>query len=152
MTVAPPAPARDLDVFLGKLLVTCAAAAVSVVLNLTSLAVTAGLAGQQLAAAGADLGGAVSVGVGSLALGFMALVPITVTIGAVSLALAGLASTAKEAQNYLSPLLLVVLVAAVVAVIPETRANLVLDLLPITGSVLALKESLQAHGLPWRQG
>jgi sodium transport system permease protein len=60
-----------------------------------------------------------------------------------------MAASAKEAQNYLTPLLLVVLVAALVAAVPDTRANLVLDLVPITGSVLALKESLQSHHLPW---
>jgi|GEM_PF-1981207 len=142
-------PVQRRDIFLGKLLVTCGAAGASVVLNLLSLALTIGLAGHQLAAAGADFASAATVGAGTLALSFIALVPITVTLGALSLALAGLATSAKEAQNYLTPLLLVVLVAALVAAVPDTRANLVLDLVPITGSVLALKESLQAHHLPW---
>ncbi len=142
-------PVARRDIFLGKLLVTCSAAAASVALNLTSLAATMALAGHQLASAGADFSGALSAGAGTLALSFVALVPITVTLGALSLVLAGLAASAKEAQNYLTPLLLVVLVAAVVAAVPETRASLVLDLVPITGSVLALKESLQTHRLPW---
>ncbi len=142
-------PVARRDIFLGKLLVTCSAAGVSVGLNLTSLAVTMALAGSQLASAGADFSGALSAGAGTLLLSFIALVPITVTLGALSLVLAGLAASAKEAQNYLTPLLLVVLVAAVVAAVPETRASLVLDLVPITGSVLALKESLQTHHLPW---
>jgi sodium transport system permease protein len=142
-------PVARRDIFLGKLLVTCSASALSVGLNLTSLAATMALAGHQLASAGADFSGAVSAGVGTLLLSFIALVPITVTLGALSLVLAGLATSAKEAQNYLTPLLLVVLVAAVVAAVPESRASLVLDLVPITGSVLVLKESLQTHHLPW---
>jgi sodium transport system permease protein len=142
-------PVARRDIFLGKLLVTCCAAGASVVLNLLSLALTIALAGHQLAAAGGDFSGALSAGAGTLVLSFIALVPITVTLGALSLSLAGLAASAKEAQNYLTPLLLVVMVAALVAAVPDTRANLVLDLVPITGSVLALKESLQSHGLPW---
>lgn len=142
-------PVSRRDLFLGKLLVTCAAAGASVVLNLASLALTMGLAGRQLAQAGADLGGALSTGLGSLAVCVVVLVPLTLTLGALSLALAGLAASAKEAQNYLSPLLLVVMVAALVAAVPDARPSLALDLIPITGSVLALKESLQGHSLPW---
>jgi sodium transport system permease protein len=142
-------PVARRDLFLGKLLVTCAAAGASVVLNLASLALTMTLAGRQLAQAGADLGGALSTGLGSLAVCVVVLVPLTLTLGALSLALAGLAASAKEAQNYLSPMLLVVMVAALVAAVPEARPSLALDLIPITGSVLALKESLQGHSLPW---
>ncbi len=142
-------PVSRRDLFLGKLLVTCAAAGASVMLNLASLALTMGLAGRQLAQAGADLGGALSTGLGSLAVCVVVLVPLTLTLGALSLALAGLAASAKEAQNYLSPLLLVVMVAALVAAVPDAQPSLALDLIPITGSVLALKESLQGHSLPW---
>jgi len=142
-------PVRRRDLFLGKLLVTCTAAVVSVLLNLTSLGVTMALVARQFAAAGATLGDAISTGVGTFLLCLGVLLPLTLTLGALSLALAGLAASAKEAQNYLSPLLLVVLVAALVAAVPDTRSNLVLDLIPITGSVLALKECLQGHALPW---
>jgi sodium transport system permease protein len=142
-------PVARRDIFLGKLLVTGAAAALSVIINLASLAITLALAGSQLAAVGADLSGALSVGLGTLALGFLVLVPITATLAALSLALTGMAASAKEAQNYLTPLLLVVMVAASVSAIPDTRPSLVLDLVPITGAVLALKESLQGASLPW---
>jgi sodium transport system permease protein len=142
-------PVRRRDLFLGKLLVTCTAAVVSVLLNLTSLGITMALIVRQIAAADATLGDAISTGVGTFALCLGVLLPLTLTMGALSLALAGLATSAKEAQNYLSPMLLVVLVAAMVAAIPDTRPSLALDLIPITGSVLALKECLQGHAIPW---
>ncbi len=142
-------PMRRRDLFLGKLLVTCTAALVSVLLNLTSLGITMALVVRQIAAADATMGDAISTGVGTFALCLGVLLPLTLTMGALSLALAGLATSAKEAQNYLSPMLLVVLVAAMVAVIPDTRPSLALDLIPITGSVLALKECLQGHAIPW---
>ena len=142
-------PVRRRDLFLGKLLVTCTAAVVSVLLNLTSLGITMALVVRQIAAADATLGDAISTGVGTFALCLGVLLPLTLTMGALSLALAGIANSAKEAQNYLSPMLLVVLVAAMVAAIPDTRPSLALDLIPITGSVLALKECLQGHAIPW---
>ncbi|MBA3937482.1 MAG: CPBP family intramembrane metalloprotease, partial [Planctomycetes bacterium] len=142
-------PVARRDIFLGKLLVTCAAAAISVILNLLSLALTTALAGSQLAgSAGAGVSGMLAVGGGTLLLSFLVLVPITITLAALSLALAGLAASSKEAQNYLSPLLVVVMVAAGVAATPDLRPSLVLDLVPITGSVLVLKESLAGAALP----
>lgn len=141
-------PVGRRELFLGKLLVTSAAAVVSVLLNLASLAVTFGLVLRQVAGDGGNVGDVLSTGLGTLALCLGVLLPLTITLGALSLALAGLAASAKEAQNYLSPLLLVVLVAALVAAVPDTRPSLALDLIPITGSVLALKECLQGQSLP----
>lgn len=144
-------PVRRRDLFLGKLLVTIVAGVVAVVLNLCSLGLTFGLAGAQLAAAGGGGGGAgfFAAGIGTLVLSFIALLPLIVTLSAVSLALAGFAASSKEAQNYLSPLFLVVTIAAAVAMVPDARPSLALDLIPITGPVLALKEALRASEIPW---
>jgi sodium transport system permease protein len=142
-------PVGRRDLFLGKLLVTSVAAAVSVLLNLASLGVTMALIVRQFGGNEGGFGDAISTGLGTFALCLGVLLPLTITLGALSLVLAGLAASAKEAQNYLSPLLLVVLVAALVAAVPDTRPSLALDLIPITGSVLALKECLQGHELPW---
>lgn len=146
-------PVARRDLFLGKLLVTIVAGMVAVVLNLFSLGVTAALAGSQFAGATAGGGEALrellSVGAGTLALSFLVLLPLIVTLSAISLALAGFAASSKEAQNYLTPLFLVVFMAAAVAQVPAARPNLALDLLPITGPVLVLKECLRASSLPW---
>ncbi len=145
-------PVRRRDIFLGKLLVACAAAAVAVILNLLSLAGSVAMVGAQIpagATSGVDVGSLFAVGGGTLLLCFVVLLPLVVTLAAVALAITGLAHSAKEAQNYLTPLLLVVLVAAAVAAIPGSRPNIGLDLVPITGVVLALKEALQSPRLPW---
>lgn len=142
-------PVGRRELFLGKLLVTSAAAAVSVLLNLASLGLTMALVVRQFGGSEAGFGDALGTGLGTFVLCLVVLLPLTITLGALSLVLAGLAASAKEAQNYLSPLLLVVLVAALVAAVPDTRPSLALDLIPITGSVLTLKECLQGHELPW---
>ena len=144
-------PLRRRDVFLGKLLVCCAAALVAVILNLLSLTTTVALMGSQLAKAGAalDLSGMAGVGGGTLLLCVVMLLPLTITLAALALALAGVANSVKEANNTLAPLILVVTVAGGVAAMPRIEPNLALDLIPITGVVLALKEALQAPTLPW---
>jgi sodium transport system permease protein len=77
------------------------------------------------------------------------LLPLVVTLSAISLALAGFAASSKEAQNYLTPLFLVVVMAAAVAQVPDAAPTLALDLVPITGPVLALKEALRSPTIPW---
>ncbi len=142
-------PVKRRDIFLGKLAVSCTAAAVSVVLNLLSLGLTTALFGSQLTPPGVEPSGLLAVGFGTLLLCFLALLPLVVTLATVSLALAGYAASSKEAQNYLTPLMLVVMVAAGVAAFPGTRPSLPLDLVPITGPMLALKEALRAADVPW---
>lgn len=142
-------PVRRRDIFLGKLLVTCTAAILTVILNLSSGMLTFAVAGHQLGGSNESLASMLTSGVGVLAVSFIALLPLTITLSTISLALAGLAASAKEAQNYLSPLIIVVMVAAGVGGIPNARPNMALDLVPITGPVLALKESLRAANIPW---
>ena len=145
-------PVKRKDLFVGKLLVTIAAATISVVLNICSLGFTVVLAGSQLVSssgAGGNFSGLGAIGAGTLVLSFIALLPVIIAISAVSLALGGRAASAKEAQNYLTPVFLVVTMAAGVAMVPGARPNLALDLVPITGPVLALKEALRASSIPW---
>ncbi len=142
-------PVRRRDVFIGKLLVVCVAAAASVGLNLLSAGATVAIGTSQLGASAGAQGAFLSAGAGALVLCFVVLLPLTVTLGAVALALTGLASSVKEAQNYLAPLILAAMVAAGVALLPHARPTLALDLIPVTGVVLALKESLQATAIPW---
>jgi len=142
-------PIRRRDIFLGKLLVVCCAGLASVMLNLLSLGATTGLLASQLGGAGLDLGNLVAQGAGALALCAVALIPVVVALAAASLALAGFAHSAKEAQNYLAPLVIAVQMAAVPALLPQSGPSSALDLVPVTGSVLALKEALQAPSIPW---
>ena len=145
-------PGNRRDIFLGKLLVVIAAALVSVLLNLASLGLTMLIAGKTSGLAGdsiATMASGLSLGAGVLALSFLALLPLVIMLSAVSLAIAGLAASYKEAQNYLSPLFIVVMVPAMVCLAPGAKPGFVLDLVPIVGPLLALKESMQTSSMPW---
>ncbi len=144
-------PIRRRDLVLGKLLVVLCAALVAVIANLLSLSGTLGLLAGQLAAVGTDspLAGLVSVGAPALLLCLVLLLPVVVAISAAALALSGFAQSTKEAQTYLTPLILVVVFVAMVAVVPGLQPSLALDLLPIGGTLLALRQALQTPEMPW---
>jgi sodium transport system permease protein len=143
-------PVRRSHIFLGKLLVVCCAALVSVALNLISLGGTAALAAGQIpASAGFDLGGLLAMGAGTLGLCLAVLLPLVITVSALALALSGLAASVKEAQNYLAPLILVVQGAAMVALVPQVAPSVALDLVPVSGAVVALKAALERPDTPW---
>jgi sodium transport system permease protein len=148
-------PVRRRDIFLGKLLVTCVAAVTTVALNILSIGISVAIATHSLSAVsglrggGIDFSGLLSMGALALVLCFLALLPLTITLAATALAVTGLASSAKEAQNYITPFYLVVMLSAMVCMVPGTRANVLLDLVPVVGPALALKDCLQGERLPW---
>lgn len=142
-------PGRRRDIFLGKLLVVMACAAGTVALNLLSLGVTGAIVmGQVQKLAPAEAVG-VSLGLPHLLLCFATLLPVVVCLSALSLALAGLAASYKEAQTMLSPLLLLIMPLAMLVLLPDARPGMILDLVPVLGPLLALKEGLQAPEPPW---
>lgn len=144
-------PVRRRDLVVGKLLVVLASAVVAVVLNLLSLALTAGLLAGQLPALGSEspLAGILQVGLPALGLALVMLVPVVALVAAAGVALSGYAQSVKEAQMYLTPLMLVVTFMGLVAVVPHAKPTLALDLIPVAGTLLALREALQSPHVPW---
>jgi sodium transport system permease protein len=141
-------PVHRRDVFLGKLLTTGTAALITAVANLTSLVITVVLVGSQLAAAGLSVGSCGSL-LPALLLALLLLIPMAVTVSTLALALSGLAASVKEAQYYLTPLLLVVMVLVVSGGDGGLQPGYVLDCIPITGTVTVMQHILTGHATPW---
>ncbi|TVR44445.1 MAG: CPBP family intramembrane metalloprotease [Planctomycetota bacterium] len=135
------------DMFTGKLLVVAASSIINVCLNLLSLGVTVAIIGSNLPIPGAS-GGSLIDPV-TLALAAVMLLPLCLTLAAVCLGVAGLAASTKEAQNYLGPLFIVILAPAMAALLPTLGPSAGIDLVPILGQVLVLKEILQGPEIPW---
>ncbi len=143
-------PADRRSIFTGKLLLVMTASLASVVLNLLSLGLTTGLVAAQLPAeTGAKLTGGLAIDPQILLAGFMMLLPLTLTLATISLALAGIAASYKEAQNYLSPLLLMVMTPAMICLLPHVDPSFSLDLLPVLGPLVVLKNALQSGQVAW---
>jgi sodium transport system permease protein len=71
---------------------------------------------------------------------FLMIVPLAVLFSAALLAIALFARSYKEAQSYLSPLAIIVLLPAIISVLPGVELNAGLALIPVLNTSLASKE------------
>ena len=145
-------PIGRLDIVLGKFLMVLTASLATVVFTLLSMGLTLLVAGNFLGAAfGADAAAAASSSGGSsgvIALlnplglvGMVAMIiPFAVLISAAQLAICLFAKSYKEAQSYVSPLIIVIIMPAVVGMLPGVELDLGLALLPVLNLSLVSKE------------
>ena len=140
-------PGKRGDIFAGKLLVVAVSALVNLLLNLGSLSITATVIGSNIP--GVDSSTFQFIDLGTVCLILLLLLPLCLTLAAVCLGVAGLAASTKEAQNYLGPLFIAIMAPTMAAVIPTLGPSAGLDLMPVLGPVLVIKELLQAPSIPW---
>lgn len=146
-------PVGRSSLVLGKFLMVLTASLAAMVLSLVSLGVTAGLMGMLLPAGGAKAtaaaGSAKAAGtmipmidpVGILGVVAM-VIPVAVLFSAVIFTIALFAKSYKEAQSYVTPLMVVVIMPAVVGMLPGIDLNARLALVPILNLSLVCKEML----------
>ncbi|MFZ0821491.1 MAG: ABC transporter permease [Candidatus Acidiferrales bacterium] len=81
-----------------------------------------------------------SIGIKAILAVFLMTLPITIFFSAILLAIAILAKSYKEAQSYISPLMIVVILPAVVGMLPGTELNTQFSLIPVLNTTLVCKE------------
>lgn len=147
-------PVSRLNVVLGKFLMVLTASVATMAVLLVSMSVTFMLAGSVLMPKAA--GGAAAAGKGAALLtmsidplgivGVFAMVaPIAVLFAAVLLAVALFAKSYKEAQSYVSPLIIIVIMPAVLGMLPGIDLNARTALIPILNLSLVCKEMLSGE-------
>jgi sodium transport system permease protein len=141
-------PVNRLNIVLGKFLMVLTAAITTMVLSLLSMGLSAALgisffAGSQVPAAGGSGGGAIPL-IDPLGLvGVFAMVlPVAVFFAALLLAISLFAKSYKEAQSYVSPLIIVVIMPAVVGMLPGIELTAKTSMVPILSLSLVCKEML----------
>lgn len=145
-------PVSRVDLVAGKFLMVFTASVVTTIISMASFAATFSLpflAARELSRLGPNaipfnLSGA---GVGAV---LLLMVPLAVMFSALLLALGLLAKSFKEAQSYISPLMIVVLLPAMAAMLPGSELNARLALVPILNVSLVSKEVLTGN-FPWLQ-
>jgi sodium transport system permease protein len=138
-------PAARVEVVLGKFLSVLAVSVATALGNLASMGLTFGQFAASLGVRGqVDF----SVTPGTVAVIFAVLVPMAALFAALALALSTLARSTKEAQTYLTPLMLVSLPMAMVSVIPNIELSFGLAATPVAGAVLLFRDLLLAQGEP----
>ena len=137
-------PVSRLHLVLGKFLVVLTASLGTVLLSLASMAATFQIAkrvlpgaapkGVGLPALTLDAGGVIGV--------FLMLLPVAVMLSAVLLAIALFARSFREAQSYVGPLMLVVILPAMAGTLPGLELNARLALVPLVNVSLVCKEMI----------
>jgi sodium transport system permease protein len=133
------------DLVFGKFLTVLTASLATAFLAVLSMGVSFGI-GKTLLMSLADPEQAknitLSINPGSVAAVFAMVLPLAVLFSAALLAIALCAKSYKEAQSYLQPLTIIVVVPGVVSLLPGVDLNARLALIPILNTSLVSKEIL----------
>jgi sodium transport system permease protein len=146
-------PVARTDLVLGKFLMVLTASLATVVWSLLSMGATFVFGGMLLARSGAGAA-AIAVAKSGATQGFALptidplgtmtvfamVLPVAVLFSAVQMALALFAKSMKEAQSYVSPLIIIVIVPAMMGMLPGVELNARLALVPILNIALVSKE------------
>lgn len=134
-------PASRLDLVLGKFLMVLTAAMATTFLSLSSMGTSFFLATMYMGKGLAEKL-PLAIDVPSLFMVFVMMLPLAVFFSALLMVLALFARSYKEAQSYVSPLMIVAIMPAVASMIPGVELSAGLSLVPILNVSLASKELL----------
>jgi len=136
-------PAKRFNIVLGKFMTVFVASMVTTLANIVSIAFTVFYLIRS-----AKMGGEVTSDVASLldwralVLIFIVMIPMAILFAAVAMLIASFARSFKEAQNYLSPLMIVCMAPAYLSFLPGVEINATWALVPIANVVLLSRELL----------
>ena len=131
------APIEVLEIVAGKYLAVVGIAMISGMANLVSLTLIFGVFG-----AGSIEGIEVDLSLSTLGVLLVAIVLIALFFAALVLALAILARNFKDAQNILSPVMIVFTIPAMLSQLPGVELNQVFALMPAMNVILLMKNAL----------
>lgn len=132
-------PVRPIEIVTGKFLAVLCISIIACVANVASMGATLA---QMLSMMPGTQGAVFEVPLERLALIFVILVPLAVLASALTLAIAVLAQSFKEAQNLLTPALLVLIVPAAVGSMPGMELDAQLAVVPALNTSLLTKALL----------
>jgi sodium transport system permease protein len=135
-------PVSRVHLVLGKFLMVLTASLFSAALSVISMGLTF-RAGQGLLGTLEQFGGApfpLRINVSAMVAVFLMVVPLAVLFSAALLAISLFAKSYKEAQSYLSPLTITIVLPAIISVLPGVELNAILSLIPVLNTSLVSKE------------
>jgi sodium transport system permease protein len=136
-------PVSRTHLVLGKFLMVLTASIATAVLSIASMAVSFGAGKKMLLAftfGAADEALQITITGKAMVSIFFVVLPLAVFFSAALLALSLFAKSFKEAQSYISPLMIVVVLPAVAALLPGVDLNPALALVPVLNTSLVSKE------------
>jgi sodium transport system permease protein len=136
-------PVSRTHLVLGKFLMVLTASVATALLSIISMTVSFGVGKKMLqgvAHGAADTVLQITLTAKAVISVFVMVLPLAVLFSAALLAIALFAKSFKEAQSYISPLMIVVVLPAVAAVLPGVELNTTLALVPVLNTSLVSKE------------
>ena len=134
-------PVSRTHIVLGKFLMVLTAALCTAVLAIISMGVSFSVAKMYMAGrGGADNPLNASIGLKAIGAVFFMVLPLAVFFSAAMLAIALFAKSYKEAQSYLSPLLILAILPAIGGLLPGVEINSRLAMIPVLSTSLISKE------------
>jgi sodium transport system permease protein len=134
-------PVPRTQIVLGKFLMVLTAALVTAMLAIMSMGISFHVAKSMLS----SMGGAnnplnFTIGMKAIGAVFLMVLPLAVLFSAGLLAIALMAKSYKEAQSYIAPLMIVVVLPAVAGLMPGVEFNARMALIPVLSTSLVCKE------------
>lgn len=134
-------PVSRVHLVLGKFLTVLTASLCSGLLSLVSMGVSFQAAKQLVVTSTrGDSPFNFSIGLPTIAIIFLMVVPLAVLFAAGLLAISLCAKSYKEAQSYISPLMIVVIMPAVIGMLPGVEMNARMSVIPVLNTSLICKE------------
>ena len=129
-----------MDIVIGKFLTVFSTSIVTVALTIGSMAVSAAVALKQVPefAHAVDL----SLGLFEVFVMILAMIPLAAIFSSLLMTLSLFAKSYREAQSYISPLMIVVFVPAMSSLMPDTEASQTMAYIPIVNVSMMLKDGL----------
>lgn len=137
-------PVPVIDLVVGKFLVITTVAIMGATLNLVSVTATVYFGGFDTMIS--QSGGPVPLW--TMLFILLSLIPFAVLMSAIMIAVCSFARTFKEAQNYVTPVILAVLIPGGVAALPATRMEGVMLVMPVGNMVLLTRDLLLGAAVP----
>jgi sodium transport system permease protein len=136
-------PVSRTHLVLGKFLMVLTASVCTAVLSMLSMSGTFIFAKRAMSSMGPGKGeglAQLSINPKAIVAVFLMVIPLAVLFSAALFAIALFAKSYKEAQSYISPLMIVVILPAIAAILPGVELNAKLALVPILNTSLVSKE------------
>jgi sodium transport system permease protein len=131
-------PVNKLELLAGKFLTVASSAVITGILNLFSMMMTFALGLIQLGAMVEDT--SFSLSILALLMVFILIIPIALFISAAMLGASIFSRNFKDAQNTVSPVLMVLMLPSIAGMIPGVEINDLLAMVPMTNVCLLFKE------------
>jgi sodium transport system permease protein len=134
-------PVSRLDIATGKFLTVLTISLITIVLSTASMSITAGLGLAQMSRFGSEQM-QITIKPLSLILLLFLMIPLAALFSSVLLSIALSAKSYREAQSYISPLMFVVILPAMISFVPGIELSWGLAFVPIVNISLASREIL----------